>query len=94
MGPFYHAACIQTHTSRAPHLGHDSVHDERFDGSDMALRVINGDKEVFGVGVLLLLLILVESVVVDHGGGRVGRGTSICQRCVLDRREEATVSPA
>lgn len=70
---------------RPPHLGHNSVHDEGFDGSDMALRVINGDEEVFDVGVLLLLLILLQSVLVDHGAGRVGHGTFICQGCVLDQ---------
>lgn len=70
-------------TSRRPHLGHNSVHDEGFDGSDLALWVIHRDEEVFGV--MLLLLILIQSVLVDHGAGGVGHGISICQGCVLEQ---------
>ncbi len=72
-------------TCRSPHLGHDSVHDEGFDGSDMALWFIHTDEEVFGVGICLLLLILLQSVLVDHGAGRVRHGTPISQRRVLDQ---------
>lgn len=69
-----------------PHLGHNSVRDEGFNGSDMALWVVNGDEEVFDVGFPLLhLILLLQPVLVDHGAGRVGHGTSICQRCVLDK---------
>lgn len=78
-----HTRTVTSLTVRLPHLGHDSIHDEGFNGSDMALWVINSDEDVFGVGILLLLLILLQSVLVDHGAGRVGHGTSICQGCVL-----------
>lgn len=72
-------------TPRRPHLGHNSVHDEGFNGSDLALRVIHRDEEVFDVGVMLLHLILIQSVLVDHGAGGVGHGTSICQGCFLEQ---------
>lgn len=40
------------------HLGYDSVHDEGLNGSDMALWVVDSDEDVFGVGIVLLLIIL------------------------------------
>lgn len=61
------------------HLGCDSVHDEGLNGSDMALWVVDCDKDVFAVGVLLLLLILLQSVLVDHGARRVGDLVAIGQ---------------
>lgn len=51
----------------------------------MALWVIDVDEEVFGVGIQLLLLILLQSVLVNHGARRVGHGTPICQGCVLNQ---------
>lgn len=54
-----------------PYLGQNSVDDEGLNGSDLALRVVNSDEDVFSVGISLILLIL-QSVLVDHGAGRVG----------------------
>ena len=90
MQSFYYAAC--TGHLRHSHLGQDPVHDEGLDGSDTALRVVDSDKDVFGVSVLPLFLILLQSVLVDHGAGRVGHGASICQGCVLNQWGNDTVS--
>lgn len=40
------------------HLGYDSVHDEGLNGGDVALWVVDTDEDVFGVGIVLLLIIL------------------------------------
>lgn len=40
------------------HLGYDSVHDEGLNGSDMTLWVVDSDEDVFGAGIMLLLIIL------------------------------------
>lgn len=69
---------------RPPHLGHNSVHDEGFDGGDVALWVVDGDEQVFGVDIPLLLVLL-QSILVDHGAGGGGHGTFVSQGCVLNR---------
>lgn len=72
------------------HLSHYSVHDEGLDGGDMALWVVNSDEDVFIVRIRLLL-ILPQSVLVDHGARRVGHGVSIRQGGVLDQQEESDI---
>lgn len=70
---------------RLLYLGKDPVHDEGLDGSYVALWAVNGDEDVFGVSILLLFFILLQSVLIDHGAGRVGHGASISLGYVLDR---------
>lgn len=64
------------------HLGDDPVGDEGLDGGDVALWVVHGDEEVLDVCVhqllFLILILILQPVLVDHGTGGVGRGRPVC----------------
>lgn len=71
-------------TDLATHPGYNSVCNEGLDSRNVALWVVNGNKDVFINGTLLLLFI--QSELVDHGVRRVGHGVALRQGRVLDQQ--------
>lgn len=84
--------CGHADAGPPPHPGHHSVQDERLDRRHLALWVVDGDEDVLSVGILFALIIVLQSVLVDHGAGRVGQGASIWQGSILEHRESANTA--